>query len=179
VDPPSPFVLAQLSALAAAARRGPVVDVACGEGRHTLALAARGIPVVGVDRDPERLRALRARAREDALPIALLRADLENAPALPWAPRRCGALLVFRYLHRPLCAALAASLAPGGVLLYETFSVAQRELGYGPKKAAFLLEPGELPRLFPGLEPLETWEGLTPGRRPSALARLLARRRDD
>ena len=92
---------------------------------------------------------------------------------------RCGALLVFRYLHRPLCAALAASLRPGGLLLYETFTTAQRELGYGPRNPAFLLEPGELPRLFPELEILETWEGLSPGPTPSALARLLARRPGD
>lgn len=178
MDAPSPFLLAHLDALAAAARRGPVVDLACGEGRHALALAARGIAVIGVDRDGAGLRGLQARARAECLPIRGLWADLEASPSLPFGPARCGALLVFRYLHRPLCAALAASLRAGGLLLYETFTTAQRELGYGPRNPAFLLEPGELPRLFPQLEVLETWEGLTPGERPAALARLLARRRD-
>jgi len=178
VDSPSPFLLAHVDLLAAAARRGPVIDLACGEGRHALALAARGIPVVGVDRDGASLRNLQARARAERLPIRGLQADLEASPSLPFGPARCGALLVFRYLHRPLCAALAASLRPGGLLLYETFTTAQRELGQGPKNPAFLLEPGELQKLFPQLEVLESWEGLTPGERPSALARLLARRRD-
>jgi hypothetical protein len=41
----------------------------------------------------------------------------------------------------------------------------------------FLLEPGELPRLFPELEVLASWEGIAPEPRPSALARLIARRR--
>jgi SAM-dependent methyltransferase len=177
LEAPSPFLVAHLDSIARAARRGPVVDLACGAGRHALALAARGIPVVGVDRDLARLRELQGRAREDRRPIRLLQADLEASPSLPFGPARCGALLVFHYLHRPLCPALAASLRPSGLLLYETFTIAQRELGQGPKNPAFLLEPGELPRLFPQLEVLETWEGLTPGERPSALARLLARRR--
>jgi len=174
--PPSPFLLERLDDVAAAARQGPVVDVACGAGRHALALATRGIPAVGVDRDALRLRELARRARGESLSLRLVRADLESAPCLPWGASRAGALLVFRYLHRPLCAALAASLRPGGLLLYETFTVAQRELGYGPVNPAFLLEPDELPALFPTLEVLSFEEGLSPGERPAALARLCARR---
>ena len=152
------------------------MDVACGAGRHALALATRGIAALGVDRDALRLRELAERARVESLPLRVVRADLEAAPSLPWGASRAGALLVFRYLHRPLCAALAASLRPGGLLLYETFTVAQRELGHGPVNPAFLLEPGELPALFPTLEVLSFEEGLTRDARPVALARLCARR---
>jgi SAM-dependent methyltransferase len=176
---PSPFLLEHLDALARAARLGPVVDVACGEGRHAQALAERGIPVVGVDLRATALAALRARARERDLAIHAVRADLEAAPCLPLAPGRCGALLVFRYLHRPLAPQLAECLRPGGLLLYETFTVAQSELGYGPRNPAFLLEPGELARLFPRLETSSYWEGITQDERPAALARLLARRQAD
>jgi SAM-dependent methyltransferase len=176
LDAPSPFLLAHADAIERASRLGPVVDVACGEGRHAQALAARGIPVVGVDRDAARLRGLSQRARENAWPIRALCADLEASPSPPWAPARCGALIVFRYLHRPLCAALAASLRPGGLLVYETFTTAQRELGQGPRNPAFLLEPGELPRLFAALEVLESWEGIRPEPR-AAVARLVARAR--
>lgn len=176
LPPPSPFLLAQLAALAAAARTGPIVDLACGAGRHAIALASRGIPALGIDRSAAALAALCARARAERLPIRGVRADLEAAPFPPLAPGGCGALLVFRYLHRPLAAALAASLRPGGLLLYETFTVAQRDLGYGPVNPAFLLEPGELPRLFPTLELLSHWEGVTAEERPAAQARLLARR---
>jgi tellurite methyltransferase len=174
--PPSPFLLDHLDDVAAAARLGPVLDVACGSGRHALALATRGIATIGVDRDPLRLRDLAQRARRESLPLRLVRADLEAAPSPPWGSSRAGALLVFRYLHRPLCAALAESLRPGGLLVYETFTVAQRELGYGPVKPALLLEPGELPALFPTLEVLSFEEGLTRDARPAALARLCARR---
>ena len=89
----------------------------------------------------------------DERPIRVLRADLEVLRSLPWSPAGCGALLVFRYLHRPLCAALAESLRPGGLLLYETFTTAQIEPGlWAQSNPAFLLEPGELPGLFPTLE---------------------------
>ena len=176
MDEASPL-LAHVDLVAQAARVGLVVDVACGEGRHAQALAARGIPVVGVDRDETRLRALAQRARDNNWPIRVLRADLEASPSPPWPPASCGALLVFRYLHRPLCAALAASLRPGGLLIYETFTTAQRELGQGPRNPAFLLEPGELPRLFPALEVLESWEGIWPSPPRAAVARLVARAR--
>ena len=53
----------------------------------------------------------------------------------------CGAILVFRFLHRPLAQDIERVLAPGGLLLYETFTTQQRELERGPRNAAFLLEP--------------------------------------
>jgi hypothetical protein len=83
---------------------------------------------------------------------------------------------VFRYLHRPLAADIARALAPGGLLLYETFTIRQRDLGYGPGNPAFLLRQGELPRLFAGLDLLASWEGTTAGEKPAAVARLAARR---
>jgi SAM-dependent methyltransferase len=174
--PPSPFLLERLEAVAAAAALGPVVDVACGAGRHALALARRGTTAVGVDRDGVRLRELARRARRESLPLRLVRADLEAAPSLPWGSSRAGGLLVFRYLHRPLCAALAQSLRPGGLLLYETFTRAQRALGWGPRRDAVLLEAGELPLLFPQLEPLRFEEGTFDEPEPTALGRLVARK---
>ena len=88
----------------------------------------------------------------------------------------CGAILVFRFLFRPLATAIVEALAPGGLLLYETFTVAQRALGTGPRRADFLLEPGELAALFSGLEPIEYAEGRSDGDPPECLARLAARR---
>lgn len=173
---PSPLVDAQRDALRAAAALGPVVELACGRGRIALAVAAAGIPVIGIDRNPAFLAELRGRARAGALPVTPVRSDLEAGLGLPLAPGRCGALLVFRYLHRPLAPAIAEALRPGGLLLYETFTIHQRDLGHGPRNADFLLRDGELPTLFPQLEVLSHWEGIGGGERPSALARLVARR---
>jgi SAM-dependent methyltransferase len=172
----SAHILAYLAELRGAAVRGPVVDLACGRGRNALAIAAHEIPVLGIDRSAEFLAELCGAARERALPIRAARADLESAPALPLAEGRCGALIVCRYLHRPLAPALEALLGPGGWLLYETFTIHQRDLGYGPENPAFLLRPGELPALFPHLEISHHWEGVTDEARPAAVARLAARK---
>jgi tellurite methyltransferase len=161
-----------------AARLGPVVDFACGRGRHTLAAAALGARALGIDRDPAALKALLCEARNRALPFLVMgvRADLETRYDLPLRRESCGAILVFRYLHRPLASVIPALLRPGGLLLYETFTKDQKNLGYGPTNPAFLLAPSELRELFSGLAVLAYEEGLRPGERPEALACLAARR---
>lgn len=159
---PSPFFRAHAGALRAAARLGPALDLACGRGRHALAAAGLGVPCVAVDRDPGVLGALAHRARARGLPGSALlpvRADLETPRGIPVRPESCGAVLVFRFLYRPLASAIHDALAPGGLLLYETFTIRQRDLPYGPGNPAFLLGEGELPELFPGLEVLESREG--------------------
>ena len=120
-----------------------VLDVACGGGRHLVWFAARGHPVCGVDIDTA--------AAADAAPQAeLLQADIENAP-WPLQGRQFGAVVVCNYLWRPLFPDLLASIAPGGVLLYETFALGQELLGR-PRRPEFLLQPGELLHVCTGLQ---------------------------
>jgi SAM-dependent methyltransferase len=173
---PAPFFAEQLPTLRRAAALGPVLDVACGRGRHALAAAEAGARVLGLDRNLEALRALAAAARLHDLPVLPVQVDLETGDGLPVGPGSCGAVLVFRYLHRPLAQALQAVLRPGGLLLYETFTRDQRDLGHGPRNADFLLDPGELAGLFPRLRTVHYWEGVSAGPPAAALARLAARR---
>ncbi len=175
---PSPWFVRYASLLREAAQLGPVVDLACGRGRHTLGAAALGARTLGIDRDRAALEVLLCDARSRGLASFTmgLRADLEAGCGLPLRAESCGAVLVFRYLHRPLAPAISTLLRPGGLLLYETFTTDQRNLGYGPTNPAFLLEPGELTQLFPQLAILAFEEGLSAGERPEALARLAARR---
>ena len=77
-------------------------------------------------------------------------------------------VVVVHYLHRALFPALIAALAPGGVLVYETFTVAQAARGR-PTNPAFLLEPGELPRLVAPLEIRAAREGDFEGRMVSGV----------
>ncbi|MEZ4279350.1 MAG: class I SAM-dependent methyltransferase [Myxococcota bacterium] len=176
IDPVSAFFREEQPALVAAGAAGRVLDLACGRGRHALAAAALGLEVLAVDRNAGPLAELAAAARVLPGRIETLAVDLERdePPELPGAP--FSAILVFRYLHRPLAPAIASWLAPGGLLLYETFTVAQRTFGWGPTRDAFLLEPGELPRLFPGLTVERFEEGPTAEPRPAFTARLRARR---
>jgi SAM-dependent methyltransferase len=116
---------------------GEVLDVACGSGRHTLHLAARGYRVVAVDRDDAALGALAA------VPgVEVRAADLEAAP-WPFPPERFDGVIVANYLHRPLFPDLVAALRPGGVLVYDTFMVGNERFGR-PSNPDFLLRPGEL-----------------------------------
>ncbi len=118
---------------------GTVLDVACGSGRHALLFADRGHAVDAVDRDPAAITALAGQAG-----ITALCADIENG-LWPYAGRQFAAIVVTNYLHRPLFPALMAALAPGGVLIYETF--AQGNAAYGrPANPDFLLQRGELLR---------------------------------
>jgi len=114
-----------------------VLDLACGGGRHARYLAARGCLVEAVDRDAEALLGL-----SGAPGIVVRHADLESGP-WPYAGASFDAVLVTNYLYRPLLPLIAASLAPRGLLLYETF--AQGNGSYGrPSNPDFLLAPGEL-----------------------------------
>ncbi len=70
----------------------------------------------------------------------------------PWPlpGERFEGIVVTNYLHRPLFPTLAASLAPGGVLIYETFMLGNERFGK-PSNPAFLLRPGELRETFKDL----------------------------
>ena len=150
---------------------GRVLDVACGNGRHALLLAAAGFAVTAVDRDVAALERLRRQAERLELDVRVEAIDLE-APVVELGPATFDAIVVTRYLHRPLFPRLVEAVAPGGVLVYETFLVSQAERGH-PRNPAFLLEPGELPRLVHPLEVLHSREGDFDG---AMLASVVARR---
>jgi len=121
---------------------GPVLDVACGYGRHMRWFAGRGHPVTGVDRAQEAIDAVAGLGEAVA-------ADIENGP-WPFAGRTFAGVVVTNYLWRPLLPAIVQSVAPGGVLIYETFAAGNETVGK-PSRPDFLLQPGELLQACPGL----------------------------
>jgi SAM-dependent methyltransferase len=130
-----------------------VLDLACGAGRHSLAAAALGARVTGVDRGPAKLAAARERAAAAGLTIEWLELDLEG----PWPDLGSfDAVLVFNYLDRASIPKMLGLVAPGGRLMMETFLEAQREAGWGPTSGRHLLRPGELARL---VAPLKVMHG--------------------
>jgi SAM-dependent methyltransferase len=147
----SPFVLAHLRD----APPGLALDVAAGRGRHALALAQAGRRVEAIDRDTQACHALAAAARAAGLPVAVVCADLERYP-LPVG--RYALVVNTLYLDRARIPALVRALAPGGVLVFETFTREQLATGH-PRNPAFVLERGELPRLVTSLETLAYREG--------------------
>ncbi len=149
---------------------GEVLDLACGGGRHARHFAALGYEVLALDRDPDALNAAAGSG------IGTRQLDLED-PALAWpfAPGRFAAIVVTNYLHRPLLPALLASLAPDGVLIYETFARGNEAFGK-PSNPAFLLEPGELLAVAAqaGLRVLAYEDGVVEDPRPAMVQRLCA-----
>jgi SAM-dependent methyltransferase len=119
-----------------------VLDVACGGGRHLRWLAGLGHRVTGIDRDAAALAPLQGQGE-------LIVADLEAGP-WPCDDRRFDAVVVTNYLWRPLFPALLQSLAPGGLLIYETFAAGNESVGR-PSRPEFLLQPGELLERCAGL----------------------------
>jgi len=130
-----------------------LLDLACGGGRHLRWFAARGVRTTGVDRAPDAVAAAREVGEG-------LLADLEGAP-WPLAGRVFDAVVVTHYLHRPLLPDIVASVAPGGVLLYETFAVGNETVGK-PARADFLLQPGELLAACAGLRVVAYEDGFLP-----------------
>jgi SAM-dependent methyltransferase len=116
---------------------GEVLDLACGSGRHARLLAALGHPVLALDRDADLLAGLAEPG------IETLQYDLEQGAPWPFAPRRFAGIVVTNYLYRPLLAPLFAGLAPGGVLIYETFAEGNQQFGK-PSRPDFLLRRAEL-----------------------------------
>ncbi|HWA37365.1 MAG TPA: SAM-dependent methyltransferase [Burkholderiales bacterium] len=160
IDKPSAWVVRW----AAEVGRGPVLDLACGGGRHARFFKDKGFEVVAVDREPV-----------DLPGIAFLRKDLEGGP-WPLEGYSFGAIVVTNYLHRPLFGPIQEALAPGGVLIYETFMAGNERFGK-PSNPAFLLRPGELKEAFRSLEVLGFEEGEVAEPKPAMVQRICARRR--
>ena len=151
--------------------RGEALDLASGTGRNAIWLAQRGLTTLALDRDEAAVALIRDEADRHRLPLRADVVDLEQeSPVLP--QEAFDVIVVVHYLHRPLFPDLKASLRRGGILVYETFTLAQAERGK-PTNPAFLLEPGELRELVQPFEILIEREGDFEGK---MLASVIARR---
>ena len=141
---------------------GTALDLACGSGRHARLFLGIGLQVVAVDRDAQDIPGAR-----------FIRADLEDGSPWPLPGERFQAIVVANYLHRPLFPQLIGALAPGGLLIYETFMLGNERHGK-PSNPDFLLRPGELLDAFRGLAILGFEEGFAATPKPSMIQRLCA-----
>jgi SAM-dependent methyltransferase len=158
---PSPWILRWAQLIPPGGR---VLDLACGHGRHAVALAAMGHRVLAADIDI---------AAVPALPgIEPMAVDLETG-TWPFAGERFTGIVIANYLHRPHFPHLIDSLAEGGVLLIETFGQGNEKLGR-PRNPDFLLAPGELLRAFAGLQIVAYENGAEQVPRPAVRQRICA-----
>lgn len=149
---------------------GEVLDVACGTGRHSRHMVALGHAVVAVDHNVDKL----AEAAGPGITTTPINLE-EPGAAWPFGAERFAGIVVTNYLHRPLLNAMVASLAPNGVLLYETFAEGNAQFGK-PSNPDYLLQPGELLALAAehGLRVVAFEDGVTQVPQPAMVQRLCA-----
>jgi SAM-dependent methyltransferase len=117
---------------------GSVLDLACGAGRHGRLFLEKGHKVVFVDIDTGALGDIAAQSRAQ-----IITTDLENGENWPLGTRAFDAIIVTNYLWRPILRDIIAAVAPGGILIYETFAVGNEAFGR-PRNPDHLLASGEL-----------------------------------
>ncbi len=99
---------------------GAVLDLACGAGRHARYLLSLGFRVLLLDRNITAVADLAADEHAE-----LIACDLEDGRPWPLGERTFDGVLVTNYLYRPLMKSIVSAVAPGGVLIYETFATWQ------------------------------------------------------
>jgi SAM-dependent methyltransferase len=137
---------------------GPILDLACGDGHNGLFLAMRRLPVVFCDRSLESLNQISLKASEQGMEVEIWHVDLEVDGINPLPDSHYGAVLAFRYLHRPLMPHIKAAVGKGGYVFYETYTVEQPRFGR-PHNPDFLLKPGELLGWFDDWQVIHYFEG--------------------
>lgn len=131
-------------------QQGDALDLACGLGGNALALARAGLRTQAWDISDVAIAKLQHMANQQQLALQARCIDLK--------PQSLGLasfdlICVSGYLDRALCPAISAALRPGGLLFYQTFSATKHRTS-GPSNPAFVLQQGELLRLFSTLTPL-------------------------
>lgn len=164
---PSPWVARFLPQ---ADRALPVLDVAAGSGRHSRLARDLGFGVTATDVDTAGLSDL---AGDPG--VTVVEADLEDGRPWPFGTGAFGAVIVANYLYRPILPALSDALAPGGLLIYETFARGNEAFGR-PRNPDFLLAEGELLDTVHGRLSVVAYEhGLVENPGPKLVQRLCAR----
>ncbi len=165
VTQPSAWVVRHAALVPAA---GPVLDLACGDGRHARHFASRGHPVTAVDIDTSGVADLAGRPG-----FRVIQTDLE-AGDWPFGAASFAGIVITNYLHRPHFPVLPGTLMPGGVLIIETFAAGNERFGR-PRNPDFLLAAGELLSAFtPALQVVAYEHGIEHFPRPAVRQRLVA-----
>ncbi len=175
--PASALVVDHIALIRQCVTEAPALDLACGSGRNGAYLLSQGVAVMFADRDGAKLDEIAQGAGKSEL-ATTWEVDFEKPGQSPLEGRSFPAILVFRYLHRPLMPAIKHAIHPGGLIVYETFTTDHPRFGR-PTNPDYLLKPKELEQIFSGWEILHSFEGESSsetGGRPQAIAQIVARK---
>lgn len=125
---------------------GKALDIAMGEGRNAVFLAKNGFDVDGCDVSETAIKKAHELAKENSVSINAFVADLETYE-LP--KNTYDVIACFYYLQRDLIPQIKQALKPGGMIIYETYTIENWERGLeGSKNKDYLLKSNELLNFF-------------------------------
>lgn len=125
--------------------RSTALDLGCGGGRDSVFLARHGWQVTGIDQEVRVLKRAKQLATKSGASVKFKCCDLKKSGCFPEG--KFDLVTVVRYLNRDLFRQIDATIAPGGYLVYQTFSCGAEAFG-SPKNPNFILQVGELSEVF-------------------------------
>lgn len=141
---PSKFLARSMEQVCSLVMGRRALDIACGEGRNAIFLAQNGFRVSAIDISERGLERGRRRAAQVGVQVDFVQADLEG-----YRLQEVYDLIIdFNFLLRPMIPSMIECLAPGGAILMET--ILSDPTLQGEHSKEYLLQPGELERLFSG-----------------------------
>ncbi|WP_420548708.1 class I SAM-dependent methyltransferase [Curvivirga sp.] len=147
-----------------------VLDYACGAGRHGRLAHEKGAAVTFVDIDLSNVEDLLCKEQ-----VTLLQADLEEEDRWPLSERQYDLVIVTNYLFRQRLEDIFKLVAPGGMILYQTFARSHEVFGK-PSNPNFLLKEGELREFCHGFDILQYEQGKVTIPSEAIVQRLAAKR---
>jgi SAM-dependent methyltransferase len=139
---------------------GTVLDMGMGEGRNAVFLAQKGYKVTGIDISSVAVKKSYLLAQEFGVKIKGVVASLKDYK-IP--PQSFDAIICFYYVDRGLVEKIKTWLKPGGILIYEAFTLREKiakKKKDDPLGDEIYLREQELLRLFPGMRVLKYEEPL-------------------
>ncbi len=131
-----------------------VLDMGMGEGRNAVFLAQKGYKVTGIDISSVAVKKSLALSKEFGVQINTVVASL-NKYKIP--DGTFDAIICFYYVDRSLIDKMRAWLKPGGVIVFEAYTIDQRNADPALKDddPNYYLKKQELLRMFPDMRILK------------------------
>jgi len=137
---------------------GTVLDMGMGEGRNAVFLAQKGYRVTGIDISSVAVKKAYMLAEEFGVKFKGVVASLNEYKI---APASFDAIICFYYVDRSLIEKMKTWLKPGGILIYEAYTVREMRTKKAPEyNPEYYLKEQELLNLFSGMRVLKYEEPL-------------------